>query len=116
MTQACQATRARAGDPGRMHSESELTDIVVFDVPSLSQARDLISRLEDRWSCYADQESNSASVSVFLSATRDPELAELFRTVEAWVAARSLGGIMFWLDGRSYLLRAHDPARAFSPI
>ncbi len=89
---------------------AELSDVVVFDVPSLTQARDLVSRLDDSWACHAYRESNITSVSVYLSPARYNDLAALLRTVEDWVASRALGGIMFWLDGRGYVLHAHDPA------
>jgi hypothetical protein len=95
-----------------VHTDPELTDVVVFDVPSLSQARELVMRLDDQWACHAYEDSNITSVSVFISPTNDSELAPLLRTVEAWVTARSLGGIMFWIDGRGYLLRAHESATA----
>jgi hypothetical protein len=91
-----------------MLNDSELTDVVVFDVPSLSQARELVVRLDDQWACHAYEESNITSVSVFISPTNDGELAPLLRAVEDWVTERSLGGIMFWLDGRGYLLRARE--------
>jgi len=99
-----------------MHNEAELTDVVVFDVPSLTQARDLVLRLDGRWACHAYRESNVTSVSVYLSPARYNDLAALLRTVEEWVADRALGGIMFWLDGRGYLLQARNPALVSSPI
>jgi hypothetical protein len=95
-----------------MLNDSELTDVVVFDVPSLSQARELVVRLDDQWACHAYEESNITSVSVFIAPTNDSELAPLLRTVEDWVTERSLGGIMFWIDGRGYLLRARERAAA----
>ncbi len=101
-----QANRIRGRESGGMHNDTELTDVVVFDVPSLSQARELVMRLDDQWACHAYEESNITSVSVFISPTNDGELAPLLRTVEDWVTERSLGGIMFWIDGRGYLLRA----------
>ena len=50
-----------------MHDDAELTDIVVFDVPNLFQARDLVARLEDRWPCHAYQEQDVTVVGVFLA-------------------------------------------------
>ena len=99
-----------------MQRDAELTDVVVFDVPSLTQARDLVMRLDGSWACHAYRESNVTSVSVYLSPARYNDLAALLRTVEEWVAARALGGIMFWLDGRGYLLQARNPALVSSPI
>jgi hypothetical protein len=116
MTYLRQATRVPARDPGGMENDAELTDIVVFDVPSLTQARDLVSRLDGRWASHAYRESNVTSVSVYLSPARYNDLAALLRTVEEWVAARALGGIMFWLDGRGYLLQARNPAYAHASL
>lgn len=109
MTHLRQAIHARRRKPGVMQGDAQLTDVVVFDVPSLTQARDLVSRLDTSWACHAYRESNITSVSVYLAPARYNDLAALLRTVEDWVAARRLGGIMFWLDGRGYLLQAHDP-------
>jgi hypothetical protein len=92
-----------------MRTGLELTDVVVFDVPCPSQAHDLESRLDDRWACHVYEESNTTSVVVFLPPTHDHELAPLLRAVEAWVTGRSLGGIMFRVDGRRYLLHAQEP-------
>src|SRR5438093_596659 len=105
MTYLSQAVHSRRRNPGVMQ-DAVLTDIVVFDVPSLTQARDLVLRLDDSWACHAYRESNITSVSVYLSPARYNDLAALLRTVEQWVAERRLGGIMFWLDGRGYLLQA----------
>jgi hypothetical protein len=114
MTYLRQAIHARRRKPGVMHGDAQLTDVVVFDVPSLTQARDLVSRLDTSWACHAYRESNITSVSVYLAPARYNDLAALLRTVEDWVAARKLGGIMFWLDGRGYVLQSHDPALADS--
>jgi hypothetical protein len=112
MTHLRQAGRAPGRDPGDMHTGRELTDVVVFDVPCPSQARDLESRLDDQWACHLYEESNITSVVVFLPPTHDCELAPLLRAVEAWVTGRSLGGIMFRVDGRGYLLQAQDRMQA----
>ena len=110
MTYMRQADRIRRREPGGMLNDTELTDVVVFDVPSLSQARELVMRIDDQWACHAYEDSNITSVSVFISPTNDHELAPLLRVVEDWVTERSLGGIMFWIDGRGYLLRARERA------
>ncbi len=94
----------------------ELTDVVVFDVPSLPQGRELVSRLDANWACHAYREADITSVSVYLSPSRYNDLAALLRTVEEWVKSHDLGGIMFWLDGRGYLLGALDPALVNVPI
>jgi hypothetical protein len=109
MTHLSQAERALGGESGQMRTGLELTDVVVFDVSCPSQARDLESQLDDRWACHVYEESNITSVVVFLPPDHDRELAPLLRTVEAWVTGRSLGGIMYRIDGRGYLLHAHDP-------
>jgi hypothetical protein len=108
MTHLRQAEQALSRDPDHMHTGRDLIDVVVFDVPCPSEARDLESRLDDHWACHTYEESNVASVVVFLPPTHDRELAPLLRRVEAWVTGRSLGGIMFLLDGRRYLLRARE--------
>ena len=92
-----------------MDLETEAKDIVVFDVPDLSRARELVARLRDRWICHAYQEPSAAIVSVFLSPDCSAELAPLLRRVEAWLADDTLGEVVFWLDGRGYVLRAGGP-------
>jgi hypothetical protein len=55
----------------------------------------------------SQQEPSAAIVTVLLVPDRSPELASLLRRVEAWVGERALDDVVFWLDGRGYLLRAH---------
>jgi hypothetical protein len=78
---------------------AELTDVVVFDVPSLTRARELVSQLDSSWACHAYRESNITSVSVYLSPARYNDLAALLRTVEEWVGWGGVGGGTFLFDG-----------------
>ena len=49
MTSLGQADRPRSASLSAMHDEFQPTDSIVFDVPDLSHARNLVSWLADRW-------------------------------------------------------------------
>jgi hypothetical protein len=87
-----------------MHDDDQLTDIIVFETPEFDEARRLAERLEDRWACHACEKSDVAVVGVFLPPDKGAELAVLLHDVADWIGERSLGGVVFWLDGRGYIL------------
>lgn len=81
-----------------------MTDSVLFELPDLVEADafslaigasvlDSVMRCGDRW-LVAVQLSPEATY-----------LALVLRRAQAWLAASSLGGIWFHLDGRPYLLQ-----------
>jgi hypothetical protein len=94
-----------------MHDDGQLTDIIVFEAPELGDAWSLAERLEERWACQACEKSDVAVVGVFLPPDKGAELAVLLRDVVDWVTERSLGGIVFWLDGRGYILAGREGLR-----
>lgn len=89
-----------------MNDDSGLNDLLVFELPDLDLATELTKRLEDYWACTLHEDLGVAVVTAFLDADDDSELAPLLRRVEAFVAARSLGAIRYWLDRRAYILEA----------
>ena len=83
MTYLCQAVWPRRCATLRgMNGESQLNDIVLFDIPGLAQACALAMRLGNRWPCHAYQDTETAVVGVFLAPERDWELAPLLRDVQ----------------------------------
>ena len=91
-----------------MSTDPDLPDIIVFAVPNPRLARDLVGRLEERWACCAHDEPGVTVVGGFLPPVGGAGLGPLLRSVEAWVAEHALTAITFWLDGRGYVLWAHD--------
>jgi hypothetical protein len=98
-----------------MAADSQLNDIVLFDIPGLAQACALAMRLGNRWPCHAYQDDETAVVGVFLAPERDWELAPLLRDVQNWIAERPVDDVTFWLDGRGYILRVGDTAPLTAP-
>ena len=89
-----------------MHYDSGFSDTLVFELPDLDLATELTKHLEDYWACSIHEDLGVAVVTAFLALDGDGDLAPLLRRVEAWVAARSLGAIRYWLDCRAYILEA----------
>jgi hypothetical protein len=92
--------------------------MLVFELPDLDLATELTKRLEDYWPCAIHEDLGVAVVTAFLDSDDDGELATLLRRVEAWVAARSLGAIRYWLDRRAYILEAGftSDVPVFTPV
>jgi hypothetical protein len=97
----------RTGDPGVMQSltePTELADLVVFDVPTVMLAEELVRRLEERWSATSFETPWGAAVDVVLPASAGHELGPLLREVEDWAADQAFRHVPFWIDGRDYVL------------
>jgi hypothetical protein len=89
-----------------VNHDSGFSDMLVFELPDLDLATELTKHLEDYWACSIHEDLGVAVVTAFLALDGDGDLAPLLRRVEAWVAARSLGAIRYWLDRRAYILEA----------
>ena len=112
MTYVRQAGQSGTREPVGVQSPNELDDVVVFELPTPRDGRGLADRLEDRWPCNVEDADDVTVVGVFLSPTHGLELATMLRDVERWAANQPLEGILFWVDGRCYVLPALPGAGA----
>ena len=99
----------RASRTASLHActtNSGLDDKLVFELPDLDLATELTKRLEEHWPCSDPRGPRGGGRDRLPAHDGDGELAQLLRRVEAWVAARSLGAIRYWLDHRAYILEA----------
>jgi hypothetical protein len=82
-------------------NDPKIEEILVFEVPDVRLAADLVAWLSERWPCCALVESVGTVVGV-LTPDGAGELAELLRRVEAWVGETSLGRCgSGWTVGRT---------------
>jgi hypothetical protein len=83
-------------------------DEILVELPSRHVAESLCDRLGPGRVAHQEQDVDCWEVGVpFGSAL---ELAQVLRTVEAWIAERALGALRYHLDGRAYILRAGEIA------
>ena len=83
-------------------------DEILVELPSRHVAESLCDRLGADRVGRPEQEEDRWEVGVTFGSAL--ELAQLLRTVEAWVAERALGALRYHLDGRAYILRAGEIA------
>jgi len=84
------------------------TDELLVELPSRHVAESLCDRLGADSGAHPEQDNDCWEVGVTFGSGL--ELAQLLRTVEAWVAERALGALRYHLDGRAYILRAGEIA------
>ena len=94
-----------------MSSERPITEIVLFELPSIRLAERLLAHVSsDRLSWLQDRE-DAYIVGVLLDP--DPlDLALLLRSVQSWLERLELAAIRFEVDRRVYALEATQPALA----
>ena len=86
----------------------QLSEIVLFELPTFEAAQAFRVRLRPRWPGWSHDDEG-----LWLFAAEpgdDPEgLAPLLREAQEVVADLDLPAVVFVLDGRSYVLPAADP-------
>jgi hypothetical protein len=82
------------------------TDAALFELPSPDDADDLSRRLDEHCVAWTERWDDIWIVGVELHEV--PDLGQLLRTVEGWVAERELVAIRFSLDAKPYILHAGD--------
>jgi hypothetical protein len=88
-----------------MACDSGLSEIVRFEIPDLAAAARLATRLCANCVVAVDDRND-----VLVTLERDLDLAQLLRTVEAWIAEESLCAIRFEVDERAYVLASGEAA------
>ena len=94
-----------------MSSERSITEIVLFELPSIRLAESLLAHASsDRLSWLQDRDD--AYVVGVLLEPDPPDLALLLRSVQGWLERMQLAAIRFEVDRRVYALEATEPALA----
>lgn len=88
---------------------NSLNEIVLFEVPARSGARQLLAELSTSRLAWMERGDDVSVIGVLLNPDED-DLARLLREVEAWVGTRGLLAVRFEVDGRTYAL--HNPVLA----
>jgi hypothetical protein len=88
--------------------DSGLSDVVLFELPTFAAAQAFRVRLRSRWPGWSHEDE---PVWLFAAELGDESdgLALLLREAQEVLADLDLPGIMFVLDGRSYVLGAAAP-------
>lgn len=103
---------SQAGAEGPRHSrfmprDTELNEVVVFEIPGLDRATRLYERLGSKWLAWVESGDGIRRVSVLIEP-KEGDLAALLRVAERWVAEVGLGAIRFEVDGRTYVLESGE--------
>ena len=88
--------------------ELQLSEVVLFELPTFEAAQAFRVRLRPRWAGWSH---NDEPVWLFAAELGDEadNLALLLREAQAVVSDLDLAAIVFSLDGRSYVLDAAEP-------
>lgn len=89
--------------------EHELSDVVLFELPSFEAAQAFRVRLRSRWPGWSHDDDPIWLFAAELGDETDG-LAQLLREAQELVAELDVLAILFTLDGRSYVLGAAEPA------
>jgi len=89
-----------------MTRQTSETDEILVELPSRHVAESLCDRLGPGRVARPEQDEDCWEVGVTFGSGL--ELAQVLRTVEAWIAERALGALRYHLDGRAYILRAGE--------
>jgi hypothetical protein len=91
----------------------QLSDAVLFELPSPQAARAFRVRLRPRWHGWSHDDDQGWFFAAELGEEAD-DLALLLREAQELVAELGLPAVLFTLDGRSYALAAAEPV--YEPV
>jgi hypothetical protein len=88
--------------------ELQLSDAVLFELPTFEAAQAFRVRLRSRWAGWSHDDD---PVWLFAAELRDEadDLAQLLREAQELLADLDLPAIVFVLDGRTYVLDPAEP-------
>jgi len=100
--------------------DTELSDVVLFELPTFEAAQAFRVRLRPRWAGWSHTDEPVWLFAAALGGEAE-DLAVLLREAQAVVSDLDLPAIVFCLDGRSYVLDAAEPLyvraeKAASPL
>jgi hypothetical protein len=92
------------------------TTTAAFELPSLTDALELLEELQANWLGWIENGLDGTFV-VVLAPEKISELNELLSTVERWITGQAFLAISLHLDGRAYIVQRgfigradHDPS------
>jgi len=88
--------------------ELQISDVVLFELPTFAAAQAFRVRLRPRWAGWSHDDEPVWLFAAELGDEAD-DLALLLREAQALLSDLDLPAIVFCLDGRSYLLDAAEP-------
>lgn len=88
--------------------ELQISDVVLFELPTFAAAQAFRVRLRPRWAGWSHDDEPIWLFAAELGDEAD-DLALLLREAQALLSDLDLPAIVFCLDGRSYLLDAAEP-------
>ena len=88
--------------------ETQISDVVLFELPTWEAAQAFRVRLRPRWPGWSHDDEPVWLFAAELDEETDT-LALLLREAQALLADLDLPAIVFVLDGRSYVLESGDP-------
>ena len=88
--------------------ETQISDVVLFELPTWEAAQAFRVRLRPRWPGWSHDDEPVWLFAAELDEETD-SLALLLREAQALLADLDLPAIVFVLDGRSYVLESGDP-------
>jgi hypothetical protein len=88
--------------------EPELSDVVLFELPTFEAAQAFRVRLRPRWPGWSHDDDPVWLFAAELGDETDG-LAQLLREAQELVAELDMLAILFTLDGRSYVLATAEP-------
>jgi hypothetical protein len=88
--------------------ELQLSDVVLFELPTFEAAQAFRVRLRSRWLGWSHEDDPVWLFAAELGNEADG-LALLLREAQAVLADLDLAAIVFCLDGRTYVLDAAEP-------
>ena len=91
--------------------ETQLSDVVLFELPTWEAAQAFRLRLRPRWPGWSHDDEPVWLFAAELGGETD-DLALLLREAQALLADLDLLAILFVLDGRSYVLEPAEPVYA----
>jgi hypothetical protein len=88
--------------------EIQLSDVVLFELPTFAAAQAFRVRLRPRWAGWSHDDEPVWLFAAELSDEAD-DLALLLREAQALLAELDLSSIVFCVDERTYVLDAAEP-------
>jgi hypothetical protein len=88
-----------------MTPDTELNELVFFEIPGFDLAARLCDLVGSEWLAWVQSGEGIRRVAVMIQP-EEGDLAVLLRLVERWVAEQGIVAIRFVLDGRMYVLES----------
>jgi len=105
---SCEQIPLAANLGGMDEFEVQLSDVVLFELPTFEAAQAFRVRLRSRWPGWSHDDDQVWLFAAELGAEVD-DLALLLREAQELLAELGVPAVVFVLDGRSYILDRSEP-------